>query len=160
MLADLTGDPNSNKRLAWLGPGIVVNHAFLWRKRTLARPRETEVFRRKWPGPISTPEFFRSHHRLRRGGLTQINRQFEQEEPGDTHKSLSASATAFVKQQPWPGNVRQLDNVLSQAAVLADGATLGRGDLASALGQLPADGGPHKRRGQALRNFGIGRERL
>ena len=75
--------------------------------------------------------------------LTQINRQFEQEEPGYTHKSLSASATAFVKQQPWPGNVRQLYNVLSQAAVLADGATLGRGDLASALGQLPADGSPH-----------------
>ena len=79
--------------------------------------------------------------------LTQINRQFEQEEPGDTHKSLSASATAFVKQPPWPGNVRQLYNVLSQAAVLADSVTLGRGDLASALGQLPADGGPHKRRG-------------
>ena len=72
--------------------------------------------------------------------LTQINRQFEQGEPGYTHKSLSASATAFVKQQPWPGNVRQLQNVLTQAAVLADGATLGRGDLASALGQLPADG--------------------
>ena len=68
--------------------------------------------------------------------LTQINRQFEQEEPGYTHKSLSASATAFVKQQPWPGNVRQLYNVLSQAAVLADGATLGRGDLASALGKF------------------------
>ena len=68
--------------------------------------------------------------------LTQINRQFEQEEPGYTHKSLSTSATAFVKQQPWPGNVRQLYNVLSQAAVFADGATLGRGDLASALGQF------------------------
>ncbi len=48
-----------------------------------------------------------------------------------------------MKQQPWPGNVRQLQNVLTQAAVLADGATLGRGDLASALGQLPAVGGPH-----------------
>ncbi len=83
--------------------------------------------------------------------LTQINRQFEQEEPGYTHKSLSASATAFVKQQPWPGNVRQLYNVLSQAAVLADGATLGRGDLASALGQLPADGGPYKRGGQVFK---------
>lgn len=87
--------------------------------------------------------------------LTQINRQFEQEEPGYTHKFLSASAKAFVKQQPWPGNVRQLDNVLSQAAVLADGATLGRGDLASALGQLPADGGPHKRRSQVASPSGV-----
>ncbi len=74
--------------------------------------------------------------------LSRINREFEQEEPGYIHKNLSASATAFVKQQSWPGNVRQLYNVLTQAAVLADGATLGRGDIASALGQLPADS-PH-----------------
>jgi len=72
--------------------------------------------------------------------LAQINRQFKNEEPGFTHKILSASATAFVKQQSWPGNVRQLYNVLTQAAVLADGTTLGRGDLASALGQLANDG--------------------
>ena len=32
---------------------------------------------------------------------------------------------------------------LTQAAVLADGTTLGRGDLASAVGQLPAIVGPH-----------------
>ena len=74
--------------------------------------------------------------------LTLINRQFAAEEPSDSHKSLSASAIAFVKQQPWPGNVRQLSNTLVQAAVLADGVTLSRGDLASALGELPADRAP------------------
>ena len=74
--------------------------------------------------------------------LTLINRQFAAEEPSYSHKSISASAIAFVKQQPWPGNVRQLSNTLVQAAVLADGVTLSRGDLASALGELPSDGAP------------------
>ncbi len=117
---------------------------------SIASPSSRSPCRRCVSVAVTSP-----HHRLRRGGLTQINRQFEQGEPGDTHKSLSASATAFVKQQPWPGNVRQLYNVLSQAAVLADGATLGRGDLASALGQLPAGGGPHNRRGQVATPSGV-----
>ena len=38
--------------------------------------------------------------------------------------------------------MRQLSNTLVQAAVLADGVTLSRGDLASALGELPADKAP------------------
>ena len=69
--------------------------------------------------------------------LTQINRQFQVEEPNYEHKHLSAPATAFVKKHDWPGNVRQLYNVLVQAAVLAEGDTLGRGDLVAALGEMP-----------------------
>jgi DNA-binding NtrC family response regulator len=71
--------------------------------------------------------------------LAQINRQFESEEPNYHHKSLSGSAIAFVKRHGWPGNVRQLSNVLVQAAVLAEGETLDRGDLISALGEMPND---------------------
>lgn len=70
--------------------------------------------------------------------LADINRQFASEEPGYEHKTLSASAKVFVKQQTWPGNVRQLYNVLVQAAVLADQSVLSREDLAAALGELPA----------------------
>jgi DNA-binding NtrC family response regulator len=71
--------------------------------------------------------------------LEQINRQFAAEEPDYRHKSLSASAIAFVKRHEWPGNVRQLYNALVQAAVLADGHTLERGDLVAALGEMPSE---------------------
>jgi len=70
--------------------------------------------------------------------LTDINRQFASEEPGYEPKNLSASAKAFVKQQAWPGDVRQLYNVLVQAAVLADQHALSREDLSAALGELPS----------------------
>ena len=69
--------------------------------------------------------------------LGQINRQFSIEEPGYNHKSLSASATAFVKERTWPGNVRQLYNALVQAAVLTDREKIGRRELAAALGEMP-----------------------
>ncbi len=69
--------------------------------------------------------------------LDQINRQFKAEEPNYQNKSLSGSAMAFVKRHDWPGNVRQLYNVLVQAAVLAEREVLERGDLVAALGEMP-----------------------
>ncbi|TVS20648.1 MAG: sigma-54-dependent Fis family transcriptional regulator [Planctomycetaceae bacterium] len=83
--------------------------------------------------------------------LAQINRQFEAEEPNYQHKTLSAPAIGFVKKHDWPGNVRQLYNVLVQAAVLAEGTTLGRGDLVAALGEMPEKG---SRTGLAERPLG------
>lgn len=71
--------------------------------------------------------------------LDQINRQFQEEEPNYKHKSLSASAISFVKRHAWPGNVRQLFNVLVQAAVMNDDCTLERTHLVAALGEMPAD---------------------
>ncbi|HLJ11101.1 MAG TPA: sigma 54-interacting transcriptional regulator, partial [Planctomycetaceae bacterium] len=44
--------------------------------------------------------------------LERINTQFRTEERGYQDKSLSDSAIAFVKRHDWPGNVRQLYNVL------------------------------------------------
>jgi len=73
--------------------------------------------------------------------LNLINRQFALEEPNYQPKSLSAAATAFVKRHDWPGNVRQLYNVLVQAAVLSDGPVLDRSDLLGALGEMPAPAG-------------------
>lgn len=69
--------------------------------------------------------------------LEQINRTFANEEPGYRHKSLSASAMAFVKKHGWPGNVRQLYNALVQAVVLSDGNVLEKSDLVASLGELP-----------------------
>lgn len=59
---------------------------------------------------------------------------------GYQHKTLSDSANAFVKRHEWPGNVRQLYNVLVQAMVLSDKPGLTRADIAAALGEMPQSG--------------------
>ena len=69
--------------------------------------------------------------------LKQLNGQFSKEEPGYVHKSLSAPAIAFVKSHDWPGNIRQLYNALVQASVLTDGKTIGKGEIAAALSEMP-----------------------
>jgi DNA-binding NtrC family response regulator len=71
--------------------------------------------------------------------LEEINKDFRGEghaEPGYQDKRLSAAATAFVRNHPWPGNIRQLRNALLQAAVMADGDTIDRGSIAAAVGDL------------------------
>ncbi|HBN75948.1 MAG TPA: AAA family ATPase [Planctomycetaceae bacterium] len=68
--------------------------------------------------------------------LGVLNRQFALEDPTYQYKILSASANKFVKEYSWPGNVRQLYNALVQAVVLTDGETIGRNELAAALGEF------------------------
>ncbi len=72
--------------------------------------------------------------------LGLLNTQFEAEQPGYEHKSLSASAISFVKSQAWRGNVRQLYNALMQAAVLTDGKTIGRKEVAASIAEMPDSG--------------------
>ena len=43
--------------------------------------------------------------------------------------SLSAEALTWLEQQPWPGNIRQLEHSLERAAVLSDDDVLEAGDL-------------------------------
>jgi DNA-binding NtrC family response regulator len=69
--------------------------------------------------------------------LDRINRQFEHEEPAYEHKQLSPAAKGFVKRHDWPGNVRQLYNVLVQAAVFSDGKTIGKEAVLASLGEMP-----------------------
>lgn len=69
--------------------------------------------------------------------LDQINRDFASQEPGYKHKNISDSAVSFVKHYDWPGNVRQLHNVLLQAAVMSEGPTLSRADVEAAVSELP-----------------------
>ena len=69
--------------------------------------------------------------------LGLINRDFERQEPGYKHKSLSNAARQFVKKHNWPGNVRQLYNTLLRAAILTDGDVLDRNDVARAVDELP-----------------------
>lgn len=66
--------------------------------------------------------------------LRQINSEFRPQEPGYKDKSVSAAANAFVRRYTWPGNVRQLHNVLVQAAIMSAGDTIEAPDLEAALG--------------------------
>jgi len=69
--------------------------------------------------------------------LTGINEAFGRDEPGYQHKKLSASAIEFVRRHDWPGNVRQLQNVLVQAAVMTEGAVIERRNLLDSLAETP-----------------------
>ncbi|MDY3562695.1 sigma 54-interacting transcriptional regulator [Gemmata sp. JC673] len=66
--------------------------------------------------------------------LGRVNAQFAAHEPGYRHKSLSVAAKKLLSRCPWPGNVRQLQNVLVRAAVLTDGDVIEAGDLETAVG--------------------------
>ena len=48
----------------------------------------------------------------------------------DPHLSLAASAVAVLEAQQWPGNIRELRNVITKTAVLAPGDEISAGDLA------------------------------
>jgi transcriptional regulator with PAS, ATPase and Fis domain len=69
--------------------------------------------------------------------LAQVNRDFAGREPGYQDKTISVSANAFLKRQDWPGNVRQLYNVLLQAAVMSEGDVIEPSDLAASMAALP-----------------------
>lgn len=71
--------------------------------------------------------------------LCRINNQFSQGEPGYEHKRLTGAARTLVSRHSWPGNVRELNNVLVQAAVMSTGPTIGKGDIAATLAEIPAD---------------------
>jgi DNA-binding NtrC family response regulator len=69
--------------------------------------------------------------------LERINRDFARQEPGYRPRQLSPSALEFAKKHPWPGNVRQLFNTLTQAAVMTDDEVIDRRDLADAIAEVP-----------------------
>jgi transcriptional regulator with PAS, ATPase and Fis domain len=67
---------------------------------------------------------------------------------GLAHKSLSSDALDRLVAHGWPGNIRELRNVLEQAALMTDDMRLAAAHLDGAMGQLgdpgqaPAGGAP------------------
>jgi len=55
--------------------------------------------------------------------------------------SLSSEARAALAARPWPGNIRELENTLERAALLAGSPELGAGDLADRDAPSPRLGG-------------------
>jgi DNA-binding NtrC family response regulator len=54
---------------------------------------------------------------------------------------LSKDAVAALQSYPWPGNIRELRNVLERAVLLADDAVLERRDLRFEMAPVPAASG-------------------
>jgi two-component system nitrogen regulation response regulator NtrX len=61
---------------------------------------------------------------------------------GRTPPALSAEAAALLAAQEWPGNVRQLRNVLEAAQVFADGPLIGRDEVEQVLAGGPGLSAP------------------
>lgn len=57
------------------------------------------------------------------------------------HKKISAEARNLLKQHPWKGNIRELFNTLSRAAIFTPRATLTADDIRQALFPIPARAG-------------------
>jgi DNA-binding NtrC family response regulator len=52
---------------------------------------------------------------------------------------ISAGGLELLAEQPWPGNVRQLGNVVERAVILAERSRISRADLAMLLDPLEGD---------------------
>ncbi len=65
--------------------------------------------------------------------LTKICRRLELSRP-----EISPGAIELLEAQPWPGNVRQLANVLERAIILSEGPLLRAGDFRSLVDADPA----------------------
>jgi DNA-binding NtrC family response regulator len=75
--------------------------------------------------------------------LQKINADFHHPpEPGYRDKRISDSTKRFLREYPWPGNIRQLHNALVQAAAFAEGDVLEPGHLAGALAEAPGRNRP------------------
>ena len=69
--------------------------------------------------------------------LALVNRE-GREQPGYVEKKLSAAARNLLLAHPWPGNIRELQNTLSRAAIWTPGTVLKAEDIRDAL--LPTVG--------------------
>lgn len=55
---------------------------------------------------------------------------------------LTAGAEAKLIAHPWPGNIRELRNVIERAVLISDGSSLSEHDLFDELPHQPVSGGP------------------
>jgi DNA-binding NtrC family response regulator len=61
---------------------------------------------------------------------------------GRTADAISSDALALLLAHPFPGNVRELENLLDRAMILAGSRVIGRGDFPSLDKALPHTGSP------------------
>lgn len=69
--------------------------------------------------------------------MQDINKDFSSNEIGYKDKSISDAAKRFVRTYDWPGNIRQLQNSLVEAAIMCEGDAIEVADLKSAIADMP-----------------------
>ncbi len=99
-----------------------------------------DLFYRLHVFPIAVPPL-----RKRPEDIAELTRHFLARiaaEEGKRVQSISADALALLTAYRWPGNVRQLENTLFRAVVLAEGEEIGVAEfpqIAMQAGEAPAD---------------------
>ena len=86
-----------------------------------------DLFYRLHVFPVSLPPL-----RMRRDDIAELARHFLTRiaaEEGKRIRSISADALALLAAYHWPGNVRQLENAIFRAVVLADGDEIGANEF-------------------------------
>ena len=79
---------------------------------------------------------------------------------GRTVEGFTSEALAVLTRHDWPGNVRQLENVVRRLVVMAAGPRIGASECETVLGGIPAELKPprevapfHQARAEALERF-------
>jgi len=96
-----------------------------------------DLFYRLHVFPISVPPL-----RKRRDDIPELARHFLTRiaaEEGKRLRSISAQAMTLLAAYRWPGNVRQLENAVFRAVVLADGDAVGVDEFQQIASQVSAD---------------------
>jgi DNA-binding NtrC family response regulator len=78
--------------------------------------------------------------RERADDIARLTRHFVSElgpNCGRGAMKIADDAVAMLEKQPWPGNVRQLQNFVERLVVLADDSTISRADVERELGRTP-----------------------
>ena len=86
-----------------------------------------DLFYRLHVFPISVPPL-----RMRRDDIPELTRHFLTRiatEEGKRIRSISAASLSLLAAYHWPGNVRQLENAILRAVVLADGDEIGANEF-------------------------------
>ncbi len=78
-----------------------------------------DLYYRLYVVPVVLPPL-----RARRGEIPLLADHILGEAPAEGRKTLTTEALEILEGHPWPGNVRELRNVLTRAAVLADGPVI------------------------------------
>jgi DNA-binding NtrC family response regulator len=96
-----------------------------------------DLFYRLHVFPISVPPL-----RARRDDIPELARHFLTRFVAEENKrvrAISASAMALLSAYHWPGNVRQLENAIFRAVVLADGDEIGVNEFPQVTAQVSSD---------------------
>src|SRR5262249_13601378 len=96
-----------------------------------------DLFYRLHVFPLSVPPL-----RARREDIPELTRHFLTRiaaEEGKRIRAISADGMALLSAYHWPGNVRQLENTIFRAVVLADGEEIGIDEFPQIAAQVSSD---------------------